>query len=65
MWNTQHRLKPDDVTYIFDFSEVDSIIVDQEYLSLLDDFKKTHPKVHFIVDLVSTFDRRRISFSSR
>jgi hypothetical protein len=49
----QHRLKPDDVTYIFDFAGVDSIIVDQEYLPLLDDFKKSHPDVRFIVDFVS------------
>ncbi|KAI0883549.1 acetyl-CoA synthetase-like protein [Annulohypoxylon maeteangense] len=46
-----YRLKPDDITYIFDFAEVDSIIVDNEYLSLLDDFKKSHPNVPFIVDL--------------
>ncbi|KAJ2994344.1 hypothetical protein NUW58_g1580 [Xylaria curta] len=46
-----YRLKPVDITYIFDFAEVDSIIVDQEYLALLDDFKKTHPNVRFIVDL--------------
>ncbi|KAI2623994.1 acetyl-CoA synthetase-like protein [Hypomontagnella submonticulosa] len=46
-----YRLKPDDITYIFDFAEVDSIIVDQEYLPLLDDFKKSHPNVPFIVDL--------------
>ncbi|KAI0481630.1 AMP-binding domain-containing protein [Xylaria cf. heliscus] len=46
-----YRLKPDDVTYIFNFGEVDSIIVDKEYLSLLDDFKKKYPKIRFIVDL--------------
>ncbi|KAI1144385.1 AMP-binding enzyme [Hypoxylon sp. FL0543] len=46
-----YRLKPDDITYILDFSEVDSIIVDKEYLSLLDGFKKSHPHVHLIVDL--------------
>ncbi|KAI1478630.1 acetyl-CoA synthetase-like protein [Daldinia eschscholtzii] len=46
-----YRLKPDDITYIFDFAEVDSIIVDNEYLPLLDGFKKTHPNVPFIVDL--------------
>ncbi|KAI1180085.1 AMP-binding domain-containing protein [Nemania sp. FL0916] len=45
-----YRLKPDDITYIFNFAEVDSIIVDQEYLHLLDDFKKTYPNVQFIVD---------------
>ncbi|KAI1376810.1 acetyl-CoA synthetase-like protein [Hypoxylon crocopeplum] len=46
-----YRLKADDVTYIFDFAEVDSIIVDHEYLPLLDDFKKSHPHVPFIVDM--------------
>ncbi|KAI1402185.1 acetyl-CoA synthetase-like protein [Hypoxylon fuscum] len=46
-----YRLKADDITYIFDFSEVDSIIVDQEYLPVLDEFKKSHPQVPFIVDL--------------
>lgn len=45
-----YRLKPDDITYIFDFAEVDSIVVDNEYISLLDDFQKAHPKVTFIVD---------------
>ncbi|KAI1761047.1 acetyl-CoA synthetase-like protein [Hypoxylon sp. FL1150] len=46
-----YRLKPDDISYIFDFAEVDSIIVDQEYLPILDDFKKSHPNVSLIVDL--------------
>lgn len=45
-----YRLKAGDITYIFDFAEVDSIIVDQEYVSLLDDFKQSHPNVPFIVD---------------
>ncbi|KAI1082375.1 acetyl-CoA synthetase-like protein [Whalleya microplaca] len=46
-----YRLKPEDISYIFDFAEVDSIIVDHEYLPLLDDFKKSHPNVPFIADL--------------
>ncbi|KAI2626537.1 acetyl-CoA synthetase-like protein [Hypoxylon sp. NC1633] len=46
-----YRLKADDITYILDFAEVDSIIVDHEYVPLLDDFKKTHPHVPLIVDL--------------
>ncbi|KAI1327831.1 AMP-binding domain-containing protein [Xylariaceae sp. FL0255] len=46
-----YRLKPDDVEYIFDFADVDSIIVDNEYLSLLDGFRKSHPNVRIIVDL--------------
>ncbi|KAK1955999.1 AMP-binding enzyme [Colletotrichum sublineola] len=45
-----YRLKPDDITYIFDFAEVDSIIVDREFVPLLDEFKTKHPNVPFIVD---------------
>lgn len=45
-----YRLKPDDITYIFDFAEVDSIIVDKEFVNLLDEFKAKHPNVPFIVD---------------
>jgi len=45
-----YRLKMDDITYIFEYAKVDSIIVDEEYEHLLDDFKKRNPKVPFIVD---------------
>ncbi|KAF3354020.1 Acetate/butyrate--CoA ligase AAE7 like protein [Verticillium longisporum] len=45
-----YRLKPDDINYIFDFAEVDSIIIDAEFAHLLDDFKKSHPSVHFLID---------------
>ena len=45
-----YRLKKDDVTYIFDFAKVDSIIVDTEYLPLLSEFIESHPKVKIIVD---------------
>lgn len=45
-----YRLKKEDITYIFDYAAVDSIIVDAEYLSLLDDFRVSHPKVKIIVD---------------
>lgn len=45
-----YRLKPDDITYIFEYAEVDSIIVDAEFVSLLDDFKASHPSVKLIVD---------------
>lgn len=46
------RLKPDDISYILDFAEVDSIIVDAEYEGLLDAYRQTHPNVPIIVDLV-------------
>ena len=45
-----YRLKPEDIEYIFDHSDVDSIIVDAEYEHLLDNFRKAHPKVQIIVD---------------
>ncbi|KAK4163428.1 acetate/butyrate--CoA ligase AAE7, peroxisomal [Cladorrhinum sp. PSN259] len=45
------RLKPEDINYIFNFAEVDSIIVDEEYEGLLDSFRKAYPKVEIIVDL--------------
>ncbi|RDI84520.1 hypothetical protein Vi05172_g5228 [Venturia inaequalis] len=46
-----YRLKPDDISYIFQHSEVDIIIVDAEYLPLLDDFRKAKPNIPLIVDL--------------
>ncbi|GAB1320744.1 hypothetical protein MFIFM68171_10954 [Madurella fahalii] len=46
-----YRLKPEDIAYIMDFAEVDSIIVDAEYEGLLDAYRKTHPDVPIIVDL--------------
>jgi len=45
-----YRLKHDDITYIFTHSEVDAIIVDAEFSSLLDDFRKANPQIPFIVD---------------
>lgn len=45
-----YRLKPDDIAYIFDHSDAEAIIVDAEYVHLLDDFKKNHPKIPLIID---------------
>ncbi|KAH8658803.1 AMP-binding enzyme [Tricladium varicosporioides] len=45
-----YRLKTEDISYIFTFSEVDSIIVDQEFVHLIDDFRKKYPKIPIIVD---------------
>jgi acyl-CoA synthetase (AMP-forming)/AMP-acid ligase II len=45
-----YRLKHEDIEYIFDHADVDSILVDAEYEHLLDEFRKTHPKVEIIVD---------------
>ena len=45
-----YRLKTEDIAYIFDFSEVDAIIVDAEFIPLLSDFRKLKPNVRFIID---------------
>lgn len=45
-----YRLKADDISYIFDHADCDSILVDAEFISLLDDFRMTHPKVAIIID---------------
>ncbi|KAH7328480.1 AMP-binding enzyme [Stachybotrys elegans] len=46
-----YRLKEDDIQYIFDFAQVDCIIVDQEFTPLLKSYQKQHPNVPLIVDL--------------
>jgi acyl-CoA synthetase (AMP-forming)/AMP-acid ligase II len=45
-----YRLKEEDIEYIFDHAEVDSIIVDAEFEHLLGSFCKSHPNVAVIVD---------------
>ncbi|KEY71873.1 hypothetical protein S7711_06014 [Stachybotrys chartarum IBT 7711] len=45
-----YRLKEDDISYIFDFAEVDCIIVDHEFVGLLKQFTQQHPNVPLIVD---------------
>lgn len=46
-----YRLKEEDIAYIFDFGDVDCIIVDKEFESLLDAFKRLRPDVPLLVDL--------------
>jgi len=45
-----YRLKKEDIGYILDFAEVDSVIVDKEFLGLLDEFRASHPRVRILVD---------------
>lgn len=45
-----YRLKEGDITYIFEHSEADCIIVDHEYESLLASFRQKHPSIPIIVD---------------
>jgi acyl-CoA synthetase (AMP-forming)/AMP-acid ligase II len=47
---TNYRLMTEDINYILTHAEADVIIVDQEYLPLLDKFRKANPRVPFIVD---------------
>jgi acyl-CoA synthetase (AMP-forming)/AMP-acid ligase II len=47
-----YRLKEEDIAYIFEFAEVDCIIVDQEFVHLLDCFQKSNQKVPLLVDTV-------------
>jgi acyl-CoA synthetase (AMP-forming)/AMP-acid ligase II len=45
-----YRLKPEDIAYIFEHADADSILVDKEFVHLLDSFRRKHPKVAIIVD---------------
>jgi len=45
-----YRLKPEDITYIFEHADVEAIIVDAEFLPLLHGFRKANPKIPLIVD---------------
>ena len=45
-----YRLKSEDISYIFQHSEVDLIIADAEFVSLLDGFKKIKSDVPLLVD---------------
>ncbi|PNY24090.1 acyl-activating enzyme 1, peroxisomal [Tolypocladium capitatum] len=46
-----YRLKEDDIAYIFEFAEVDCIIVDGEFEGLLETYKRKHSNVPLIIDL--------------
>ncbi|PLB42035.1 putative AMP-binding domain protein [Aspergillus candidus] len=48
--SVNYRLKEDDIDYIFNHSDVDAIIADQEYLPLLQSFRSTRPSFPVIVD---------------
>ncbi|KAL8361840.1 hypothetical protein RB601_007582 [Gaeumannomyces tritici] len=45
-----YRLKPEDVSYILGFADVDCVVVDAEFVDLLSHFRSEHPGVRFIVD---------------
>ena len=45
-----YRLKPDDISYIFQHADVDVIIADFEFVNILDDYKKERPDVPILID---------------
>ncbi|KAL8849235.1 MAG: hypothetical protein Q9221_005765 [Calogaya cf. arnoldii] len=45
-----YRLKEEDIAYIFEHSDVDIIIVDAEFLPLIQSFAKAHPNIPLLVD---------------
>ena len=45
-----YRLKHEDIAYIFDHADADAIIVDAEFLPLLDRYREVHPNVPLIID---------------
>ncbi|KAB8296948.1 hypothetical protein EYC80_002356 [Monilinia laxa] len=45
-----YRLKEEDIIYIFEFAGVDAIIVDREFVGLLEGFRKRNGRVRIIVD---------------
>lgn len=45
-----YRLKPEDVTYIFKHSNAEIIIVDEEYVSLLDHFRSEYSNIPLLID---------------
>jgi long-subunit acyl-CoA synthetase (AMP-forming) len=45
-----YRLKHEDISYIFQHAEADVILVDEEFVELLDAFRKDRPKIPLIVD---------------
>lgn len=55
-----YRLKPEDIAYIFDFAEVDCIIVDNEFVGLLDAYKEKHQNVPLIIDMVDFLPHERL-----
>ncbi|KAL8812086.1 MAG: hypothetical protein Q9223_001260 [Gallowayella weberi] len=45
-----YRLKGEDLTYIFEHADVDAIIVDAEFLPLIQGFATAHPDIPLLVD---------------
>ncbi|KAI1623855.1 fatty-acyl-CoA synthase [Exophiala viscosa] len=45
-----YRLKPDDISYIFQHSDADFILVDAEFAPLLDNYRAAKPHVRILID---------------
>ncbi|KAI9703730.1 MAG: hypothetical protein M1836_007500 [Candelina mexicana] len=48
--SVNYRLKPDDITYILTHAEAEILIVDAEYLPLVEGYRGANPSVPIIVD---------------
>ncbi|KAG6007816.1 hypothetical protein E4U21_005536 [Claviceps maximensis] len=46
-----YRLKEEDIAYIFEFAQVECIIVDREFETLLGSFMKKHSNIPLIIDI--------------
>ncbi|EEQ27946.1 putative cellulase [Microsporum canis] len=56
-----YRLKPEDIAYIFTHADVDSIIVDKEFVPLLDEFYKANKHIPLIIDTDTDADEGELS----
>lgn len=56
-----YRLKAEDIAYIFTHADVDSIIVDKEFVPLLEEFRKSSPHIPLIVDTDTHADEGELS----
>ncbi|EKV08152.1 hypothetical protein PDIP_69670 [Penicillium digitatum Pd1] len=45
-----YRLKQEDIAYIFDHGDVEAVIVDEEYVPLLENYRSKYPRIPIIVD---------------
>lgn len=45
-----YRLKQEDISYIFDHADAQVLIVDEEYLPLLENYRSQYPHIPIIVD---------------
>lgn len=45
-----YRLKQEDIAYIFDHGDAEVVIVDEEFVPLLEHYRSQYPHIHIIID---------------